>query len=129
MSGVSSVVVAVVLMVLLAAGAAVGMGTAFVVYRRRFSRGWLPVRSAALGGLTFLAVYVACGHAGDHAQFIGGHRADIGSRGESLWLRNRVADNTFVICVAVSALAGLLAGSHFPRRFTGASTPAKEERP
>jgi hypothetical protein len=99
------------------AGALIGTGAAVLVFRRRF-RPSLVLRAAVGAGLAFLIFATIGGWASAHEGFHNGSPVDVGSSGENLWLRNRIAEHQAAVCVAASVAAGLLAGLRFrgPKR-------------
>lgn len=90
-------------------GALIGFVVARVAYRSRISNG-LVIKGALFGGLAFLLASGVAGWAGSRAAFVNGHRLDIAPWGEDLWLRNRIAENEFGICLVSACSAALLSG-------------------
>jgi hypothetical protein len=90
-------------------GCVIGLAVVAVIYRARFGVG-LAIRGALFSALAFLIVSGLAGWAGSHAAFQNGHRMDVAPWGEDLWLRNRIAENEGLLCIASSIAAALLAG-------------------
>jgi hypothetical protein len=89
-------------------GSLVGLLIAALIHRSRL-RIRLVVRSALFAGVTYLLVSGVAGWAGAHAAFQDGHRLAIAPWGEDLRLRNFIAENELVICLAASAVAATIA--------------------
>ena len=89
-------------------GCLVGLLIAALIYRSRLNtrRG---VRSALIAGVTYLLFSGLAGWADAHAAFQNGHRLAFAPWGEDLRLRNFIAENGLVICLAASAIAATLA--------------------
>jgi hypothetical protein len=99
-------------------GAAIGLLVAALAYRSRFRVG-LAFRSALLGGIAFLFASGVAGWADSTVYFYNGQRLDITPDGQSLWLRNRIAEHEIAIAVVSSCGAALLAGLRLKRNRKG----------
>jgi hypothetical protein len=100
---------AIFIVIKLLIGSVIGVVAAALIQRSHLRFG-LAVRGACFGGVAFLIASGIAGWAGLHAEFNNGQRMDLTSSGEDLWLRNRIVENELVICIASSAIAGILAG-------------------
>jgi|HubBroStandDraft_4_1064222.scaffolds.fasta_scaffold149003_2 hypothetical protein len=89
-------------------GCLVGLLIAALIYRSRLNTR-LGVRSALIAGVTYLLFSGLAGWADAHAAFQNGHRLAFAPWGEDLRLRNFIAENGLVICLAASAIAATLA--------------------
>jgi hypothetical protein len=108
----------VVIAALVLAGAAIGVILTSVVHRSRTTLG-LVIGGALLGALGLLIGVFLVGWADAHAAFENGHRLDIAPWGENLWLRNRIVENSVLICLipaCVFPLLGLSVRYAFRRR-------------
>ncbi len=101
-------IVAVIIAAKLLMGSLVGLLIAALIYRSRFKIR-LGVRSALFAGIAYLLASGLTGWADAHAAFQDGHRLAIAPWGEDLRLRNFIAENELVICLAASAVAAALA--------------------
>lgn len=99
-------------------GAIIGLVVAGFAYRSRFRVG-LVVRSALLGGVAFLFASGIAGWADSRVYFYNGQRLDVTPDGESLWLRNRIAEHEIALAVVSSCGAALLAGLRLRRNREG----------
>lgn len=91
-------------------GSLVGLLIAALVYRRRLKTR-LGVRSALIAGVTYLLFSGLAGWADAHAAFQNGQRLAFAPWGEDLRLRNFIAENELVICLAASAIAATIANA------------------
>jgi hypothetical protein len=98
-------------------GAIVGLSVTAIAFRARF-KGGLALRGALLGGVAFLFSSGVSGWADSRAYFYNGQRLDVTPDGESLWLRNRLAEHELALGVASSCGAALLAGLRLKRNGT-----------
>ncbi len=97
-------------------GSVIGLIVVGVMYRSRFGF-WLAIRGALLGGVAFVLVSYAAGWAGSHAAFDeNGRRMPVAPWGEDLRLRNFIANNASVLCIAGSSIAALVAGIRVRRK-------------
>src|SRR5215467_7676946 len=101
-----------VVLIKLSIGSVIGLIVVGILYRSRFNC-WLAIRGALLGAVAFLLVSLTAGWAQSHAAFQNGRRMPIAPWLEDLRLRNFIADNELVLCVAGSSIAALLAGIRF----------------
>jgi hypothetical protein len=101
---------AVVLMVIeFLIGAVIGLVVVVLVYRARLGIG-LAVRGSLFAGVAFLIASGTVGWADSHSSYQNGRRADVAPWGEDLRMRNWIADNRLLLCIASSVAAGFLAG-------------------
>ena len=99
-------------------GAVIGLVVAAFAYWSRFRVG-LAVRSALLGGVAFLFASGIARWADSTVYFYNGQRLDVTPDGESLWLRNRIAEHEIALAVVSSCGAALLAGLRLKRNREG----------
>jgi len=99
-------------------GAVIGLAVAALAYRSRFAIG-LGVRSALLGGVAFLFATGIAGWADSRVYFYNGQRLDVAPDGESLWLRNRIAEHEIALSALSSCGAVLLVGLRLKRNRKG----------
>ncbi len=107
--------VAIVVILKFLIGSVIGLVVAALIYRSRLGV-WLAFRAALLAGVAFVVTSGIAGWAGLHASFQNGLRVDVAPWGEDLRLRNRIANNELMLCVAASSIAALLAGVRPGRR-------------
>ena len=99
-------------------GAVIGLAVAALASRSRFRVG-LAVRSALLGGVAFLFASGIAGWADSRVYFYNGQRLDVTPNGESLWLRNRIAEHEIALAVVSSCGAALVVGLRHKRNRKG----------
>ena len=111
---VTPVLTAIFVLAKLFLGSLLGLSTAALVYRSRFSIG-LGLRAMAYSGAVFVLLSCLAAWAGSHAAFRNGHRLDMAPWGEGLRLRNFIATNELLLCVMSGSAAAVLAGISFRR--------------
>jgi hypothetical protein len=88
-------------------GLVIGFVTATLLLRSRMTPG-AAFAGALLGSVGFLSGMFLAGWASMHEAFENGRRLDLSPSGEDLWLRNRIVEHEFAICVALGVLLPLL---------------------
>jgi hypothetical protein len=101
-------IVAVIIAGKILMGSLVGLLIAALIYRSKF-RIRLGVRSALFAGIAYLLASGMAGWADAHAAFQDEHRLAVAPWGEDIRLRNFIAENELVICLAASAVAATFA--------------------
>jgi xanthosine utilization system XapX-like protein len=90
-----------------AAGFAIGCLVAVVVFRSRHTLAPATI-GAVLGAVGFLVGGAILGWASSRVVMVNDLRLDVGPSGESLWLRNRLAERATVVYTASACLFPLV---------------------
>lgn len=103
----TSGIVAMLVGLKLVLGVVLGAGTANLMYRSRLTT-TRTKRASVAAALAFVLTSGLAGWAGAHAAFENGRRMDIAPWGEDLRLRNAIAENESLLCVAASIACAAL---------------------
>jgi hypothetical protein len=96
-----------VILVKVLIGSVIGIAVTALLYRSQSTFSAF-LRGIVLGVLGYLTGAFLAGWGDEHSYFFNGKRMDQAPWGENLWLRNRLAENEFLLSLLLASIAILI---------------------